>query len=97
MSHSVEERVPFLDLDLVKFGSSIPANVKMRGNQTKYLLRKAMKTYLPEKILQKKKWGFTFNPYLQYQKDLKETAEKILSRERIENMVQFCGSCLFRK
>ncbi|MEE9170354.1 MAG: asparagine synthase (glutamine-hydrolyzing) [bacterium] len=84
MSHSVEERVPFLDLDLVALGFSIPANLKMRGNQTKYLLRKAMEPYLPERILQKKKWGFTFNPYLQYLKDLKTTAETILTKEAIE-------------
>ena len=84
MANSVEERVPFLDLDLVQLGFSIPAGQKMRFNETKYLLRKAMHGHLPEKILRKKKWGFTFNPYLQYQKDLKATAERILTRERIE-------------
>ena len=84
MSHSLEERVPFLDLDLVQFGFSIPAKMKMPGGETKALLRKAMQPWLPEKILQKKKWGFTFNPYLQFQKDLKGTAERILTRERIE-------------
>ena len=84
MSHSVEERVPFLDRDLVEFAFSIPAKMKMRSNQTKYLLRKAMKEFLPDQILTKKKWGFTFNPYLQYQKDLKSTAERILTKERIE-------------
>ncbi len=83
MANSVEERVPFLDLDLVKLGFSIPAQQKMRFNETKSLLRKAMQPYLPEKILRKKKWGFTFNPYLQYQKDLKATAEKILTREKV--------------
>jgi asparagine synthase (glutamine-hydrolysing) len=85
MSHSVEERVPFLDLDLVNLGFSIPVKTKMKGNQLKNLLRKAMKPYLPERILSKKKWGFTFNPYLQFQKDLKNTAERILTKERIEN------------
>jgi asparagine synthase (glutamine-hydrolysing) len=85
MAHSLEERVPFLDTDLVNLGFSIPAAVKMRGNRTKYLLRKAMKPYLPPPILEKKKWGFTFNPYLQFQKDLKQTAEKILTRKRIES------------
>ncbi len=84
MSHSLEERVPFLDLDLVTLGLSIPAKMKMPGGQTKGLLRKAMATHLPERILNKKKWGFTFNPYLQFQKDLKTTAEKILTKERIE-------------
>lgn len=84
MAHSVEERVPFLDLDLVQLGFSIPTGLKMRGNRTKYLLRKAMASHLPPEILRKKKWGFTFNPYLQYQKDLKTTAQRILTRERIE-------------
>lgn len=84
MAHSVEERVPFLDLDLVQLGFSIPTRLKMRGNRTKYLLRKAMAPYLPPQILRKKKWGFTFNPYLQYQKDLKTTAQRILTRQRIE-------------
>ena len=83
MAHSLEERVPFLDLDLVRLGFSIPARLKMVGGQTKGLFRKAMSPFLPEKIINKKKWGFTFNPYLQFQKDLKTTAEAILTRERV--------------
>lgn len=84
MSHSVEERVPFLDLDLVKFGFSIPVEIKIKNNQTKNLFRKAMKGKLPDKILDKKKWGFAVNPYLQFKKDLKETAEKILTKEFVD-------------
>lgn len=84
MSHSVEERVPFLDLDLVNFGFSIPVHLKMKGNKTKYLFRKAMEGYLPEQILHKKKWGFTVNPYLQFQKDLKSVAEKILTPKFVD-------------
>ncbi|MGH1364268.1 MAG: asparagine synthase (glutamine-hydrolyzing) [Calditrichia bacterium] len=84
MANSVEERVPFLDLDLVQLGFSIPAKMKMRSTQTKYLLRKAMTPYLPERIIRKKKWGFTFNSYLQFQKDLKPTAERILTKKRVE-------------
>lgn len=84
MAHSLEERVPFLDVDFVKFGFSIPAKMKMRGTETKYLMRKAMQPYLPERIIRKKKWGFTFNPYLQFQKDLRDTAERILTKPRIE-------------
>jgi asparagine synthase (glutamine-hydrolysing) len=84
MSHSVEERVPFLDLDLVNYGFSIPIHMKIKNNQTKYLFRKSMEGYLPDKILQKKKWGFTVNPYLQFKKDLKNTAEKILTKEFLD-------------
>ncbi|HOY30930.1 MAG TPA: asparagine synthase (glutamine-hydrolyzing) [Bacteroidales bacterium] len=84
MANSVEERVPFLDLDLVNFGFSIPVHLKIKNNQTKYLFRKAMAQKLPPKIISKKKWGFAVNPYIQFQKDLKTTAEAILTPEFIE-------------
>ncbi len=84
MANSVEERVPFLDLDLVNFGFSIPVHLKIKNNQTKYLFRKAMSQKLPPKIITKKKWGFTVNAYIQFQKDLKSTAEAILTPEFVE-------------
>jgi asparagine synthase (glutamine-hydrolysing) len=85
MSHSVEERVPFLDLDLVNFAMDIPIGLKIKNNQTKYIFRKAMESKLPPKIVKKKKWGFTANPYLQFKKDLKSAAEQKLTKEFIEN------------
>ncbi len=84
MAHGVEERVPFLDIDLVKFALTIPNHLKMRDGKTKYLMRKAMQGILPEPILRKKKWGFTVNPYLQFKKDLKYVAEHILTRDRVQ-------------
>lgn len=85
MSHSVEERVPFLDRELVEFAFSIPAQFKMKGGRKKSLLRSAMTPYLPKEIIEKKKWGFAVNPYLQFQKDLKQTVEKVLTQEFVEN------------
>ena len=85
MSHSVEERVPFLDKDLVEFAFTIPADMKIQKGQSKYLFREAMKGYLPDQILRKKKWGFTVNPYLQFKKDLKQTAESILTEQFVKN------------
>jgi len=84
MAHSVELRVPFLDKDLVEYMFSVPTHLKMRRNITKYLFREAMKPYLPERIINKKKWGFTVNPYEQFKKDLKAVAERILTREYVE-------------
>jgi len=84
MAHSVEERVPLLDRELVEYGFRLPVELKIKNNQTKYLFRKAMGPHLPPKIITKKKWGFTVNPYLQFKKDLKETAEKILTKAYIE-------------
>jgi asparagine synthase (glutamine-hydrolysing) len=81
MAHGVEERIPFLDRDLVDFGFSLPVEMKIKNNTTKYLFRKAMEDKLPQKIISKKKWGFTVNPYLQFKKDLKDVAERVLTPE----------------
>jgi asparagine synthase (glutamine-hydrolysing) len=84
MAHGLEVRVPFLDRDLVRFGMSIPIQLRMRRGRMKALFRKAMAPLLPEETLRKKKWGFSFNPYYQFQKDLKRVAERVLTRERVE-------------
>jgi len=84
MANGLEVRVPFLDRDLAQFAMSIPAELKMKGNRPKDLFRKAMEGVLPEYTLRKKKWGFSFNPYYQFQKDLKTVAESVLTRKRVE-------------
>lgn len=84
MAHGLEVRVPFLDRDLVRFAFSIPVDLKIKGNHTKYLFRRAMADILPQRAIQKKKWGFTFNPYHQFNKDLKTVAERVLTRQRVE-------------
>ena len=84
MANSVEERVPFLDKDLVEYAMNIPVELKIKNGQTKYLFRKAMNGKLPPKIITKKKWGFAVNPYLQFKKDLGEVAEKVLTKEFVE-------------
>jgi asparagine synthase (glutamine-hydrolysing) len=84
MAHGLEVRVPFLDRDLVRFAFSIPWHLKVKRQQTKYIFRKAMAGLLPAHTLRKKKWGFSFNPYYQFQKDLKQVAERVLTRQRVE-------------
>ena len=42
MSTSVEGRVPFLDHRLVNFTQDIPMAWKVRGGETKYILKKAL-------------------------------------------------------
>jgi asparagine synthase (glutamine-hydrolysing) len=50
MAHSIESRVPFLDHNLIEFIFAIPNEQKIRGSETKYVLRQAMKEILPEDI-----------------------------------------------
>jgi asparagine synthase (glutamine-hydrolysing) len=58
MSTSIEARVPFLDHKLVEFTMDIPMEWKVKGGETKYLLKKALKDLLPNEILYRKKMGF---------------------------------------
>jgi len=89
MANGLEVRVPFLDRELVQFAFSIPIDLKIKGNETKSIFRRAMSSMLPAHTLRKKKWGFSFNPYYQFQKDLRGAAERILTRERIESQGWF--------
>jgi asparagine synthase (glutamine-hydrolysing) len=58
MSASIESRVPFLDHPLVEFTATLPQRLKLRGRTTKYILRQAMRDYLPAEILSRSKMGF---------------------------------------
>jgi asparagine synthase (glutamine-hydrolysing) len=58
MATSVEARVPYLDHKLVEFAMSIPSNLKYKDGETKYILKRALKGVIPDRILHRKKQGF---------------------------------------
>jgi asparagine synthase (glutamine-hydrolysing) len=58
MTVGVEVRVPFLDLELVNFAALLPAHVKHRGAEGKWVLKKAMEPYLPSDVVYRPKRGF---------------------------------------
>jgi asparagine synthase (glutamine-hydrolysing) len=58
MAHSLEVRVPFLDHHVVELCAAIPSSLKVRGVTTKYLLKRAARGILPDRIVDKKKIGF---------------------------------------
>jgi len=55
MAHSVESRLPFLDYRVVEFCCHLPSNLKLRGLQEKYLLRRVAQSLLPPEIGQRLK------------------------------------------
>jgi len=59
MAHSLEVRSPLLDHRLVEFAASLPTRLKLRGWQTKAILRDAVRRYLPAATLRKRKHGFS--------------------------------------
>jgi asparagine synthase (glutamine-hydrolysing) len=59
MSVSIESRVPLLDRRIVDLISRMPAAMKFKGGEMKYLLKKTVKNIMPEKIMKRKdKMGF---------------------------------------
>jgi len=61
MAAGIEARVPFLDLDLVRFADSIPLSYKVGYFQGKRILREAFRGRLPEFLFQQPKRGW-FSP-----------------------------------
>jgi len=58
MANSLEVRVPYLDLDLVRFIESVPPEFKIHGLSRKYFHRKALARILPREFVNRKKRGF---------------------------------------
>lgn len=58
MAHSLESRVPFLDLEVWKVARTLPTKVKVSTATTKLALRKAATKLLPERFCEKRKLGF---------------------------------------
>ena len=58
MAHSLEIRVPFLDLEVYETARRLPHDMKFRHGHTKYALRRAAAEVLPEKVSARKKRGF---------------------------------------
>ena len=58
MAASVESRVPFLDHKFVEYVVSLPSEMKLRGWQTKAILREAVRDLIPPQIRTRRKMGF---------------------------------------
>lgn len=58
MGVSLESRVPFLDHHFVSLAMSIPATLKTRHGELKYLLKQAVRGLIPDAIIDRPKQGF---------------------------------------
>ena len=58
MAHSLEVRAPFLDHEFVEWGMRLPASLKLKGGEGKWVLKKALDSVVPEAILYRAKQGF---------------------------------------
>jgi asparagine synthase (glutamine-hydrolysing) len=83
MACSLEVRAPFLDYELVEFVMGLPSSFKLKGFTSKYILKNAMKSFLPKEVIHRKKKGFGV-PIAKWVKGpLKELFGDLLSPDRI--------------
>ena len=55
---SLEARSPFLDLEVVDLARRIPASLKLRNGETKWILKRALRGVIPDEIIDRPKKGF---------------------------------------
>jgi asparagine synthase (glutamine-hydrolysing) len=61
MAHSLEVRVPYLDRTIVEYVQRLGSHFKIRNGSRKWLHRRICESYLPQRILKRKKRGFAVN------------------------------------
>ena len=73
-------RFPYLDHLLAEFTGQLPADLKVRGLQKRYLFKRATRNLLPKAILEKKKHGFglPIGLWLKTDPKLREMARSVL-------------------
>lgn len=89
MANSLEVRVPFLDHKLLEFAAVIPSKFKLKGLNTKYLLKEVMKNRLPEEIINGKKKGFSIPLSRWFREDFSILIDKYLSEKLIRKRGYF--------
>jgi asparagine synthase (glutamine-hydrolysing) len=91
MANSVEERLPLLDRRIAEFAFSLPAHMKLREGEEKWVLRQAVRDLLPAEIVRRKKQGFSTPVGSWLEGELGEMAASVLAssallREHLDNV-----------
>ena len=78
MAYGLEARSPLLDHKLMEFAASIPASLKVRGLQKKWIFRQALRGWIPDEILDRPKQGFSVPIGDWFRGDLQNLAQDVL-------------------
>ena len=82
MLTSLEARVPLLDHKILEFVARIPASLKFRQGEGKYIFRRFLQGLLPSELLTRRKMGFGVPLVHWFRSDLAGYAREILFSQR---------------
>jgi asparagine synthase (glutamine-hydrolysing) len=85
MAVSLEVRVPLLDHRVVEYTSKLPESLKFKNGRAKYLLKKLLARYVPARLFERPKMGFTVPINRWLHNELKELLLDNLSSERLKS------------
>ena len=83
MATSLETRAPFLDVDVMELAFSMPGHLKIRTGERKWILKRAMRGVLPERIVTRKKEGFSIPMKNWLRQELQPLMRSLLTPDRI--------------
>ena len=83
MAHSLEVREPLMDHQLVEWLATLPSDLKIRGHEGKFLLKKAMEPMLPNDVLYRPKMGFSVPLAAWFRGPLKQRVRDAVLGERL--------------
>jgi asparagine synthase (glutamine-hydrolysing) len=83
MATSLETRAPFLDADVMELAFSMPGHFKVRSGDRKWILKRAMRDLLPNRILSRPKEGFSIPMKNWLRRELKPLMQTLLAPERV--------------
>lgn len=78
MAYALEARSPLLDHQLMEFAASIPTELKVKGRQKKWIMREALRGWLPDEILDRPKQGFSLPVGDWFRRDLRDHVRDVL-------------------
>lgn len=83
MLSSVEARAPFLDRDVTAFALSLPADLRVHGFTTKWVLKKAAEKWLPRDVIYRRKRGLSVPIAGWINRGLRAEVDRLLEPERL--------------
>lgn len=96
MANSLELRVPFLDHRLVERAAALPSRYKIKGTDTKHVLKHALDGMLPQRILRRPKMGFPTPLEIMFRGELFDYASDTLMSEAAVGRGYFDRTAVWR-